>query len=85
LLSLGYQDAAIGVFLLNLEFNPQSANCCDSLAEAYERKGDRTNALKYYRQAVGLLNLFPDRNKDYERSRAAALEKIRKLESEQKK
>jgi tetratricopeptide (TPR) repeat protein len=44
LLSLGYQDAAIGVFLLNVEFNPQSANCSDSLAEAYERMGDRTNA-----------------------------------------
>jgi CubicO group peptidase (beta-lactamase class C family) len=85
LLSLGYQDAAIGVFLLNVEFNPQSANCSDSLAEAYERMGDRTNALKYYHQAIDLLNRFSERNKAYERSRAAAIEKIRKLESEQNK
>lgn len=85
LMSLGYQDAAIAVFLLNLEFYPQSANCSDSLAEGYDHKGDRTNALKYYRQAIELLNRFPEKNKDYERSRAAAVEKIRKLESEMKK
>lgn len=41
--------------------------------------------LKYYHQAIDLLNRFSERNKAYERSRAAALEKIRKLESEQNK
>ncbi|MGB8951407.1 MAG: serine hydrolase domain-containing protein [Candidatus Aminicenantales bacterium] len=45
LLSLGYQDAAVAVFLLNLEFYPQSANCSDSLAEAYERIGDRAHLI----------------------------------------
>ena len=78
----GYPDAAIGVFHLNLEFNPQSANCCGSLAEAYERQDDRTNALKYYRQAIELLDRFPEKNTGYERSRAVATGKIRKLENE---
>jgi len=82
LVSLEYLDAAVGVFLLNLEWNPQSANCSDSLAEAYERKCDRANALKFYRGAIDLLDQFPERNKGYERNRAAALEKILKLESE---
>jgi tetratricopeptide (TPR) repeat protein len=81
LLSFGYQNAAIGVFLLNLEFNPQSSNCCDSLAEAYERSGDRESALKYYRRAIDLLDQFPEKNKGYERFRSATAEKIRKLES----
>lgn len=85
LLRMGYSDAAIEVFRLNLEFYPESANCSDSLAEGYERKGDRANALRYYRRAIELLKQFPDRNKDYERSRAAALEKIRNLESGEKK
>ena len=84
LLSYGYQEAATGVFLFNLECNPQSSNCSDSLAEAYERAGDRPNALKYYRQAIDLLNRFPDINKGYERSRKAALEKISKLETEKR-
>jgi CubicO group peptidase (beta-lactamase class C family) len=85
LLRSGYSDAAIEVFRLNLEFYPESANCSDSLAEGYERKGDRANALKYYRRAIELLNQFPDRNKNYEGSQAATLEKILKLESGEKK
>ncbi|HUU05658.1 MAG TPA: serine hydrolase [Patescibacteria group bacterium] len=84
LLASGYPDAALAVFQLNLEFNPQSANCSDSLAEAYERRGDRVNALKYYRQALTLLERFPERNKGYERARAAAAEKVRKLEGEKR-
>jgi CubicO group peptidase (beta-lactamase class C family) len=80
LLSTGYEEAALRVFLLNLEFHPRSANCSDSAAEAYQRNGDRANALKYYRQALDLLNRFPEENKTYERSRAAATEKIKKLE-----
>ena len=85
LLANDYPDAALAVFQLNLEFNPQSANCSDSLAEAFEGRGDRVNALKYYRQALELLERFPERNKGYERARAAAAEKVRKLESENRK
>ncbi len=81
----GYADAALAVFQLNLEFNPQSANCSDSLAEAYERRGDRVKALTFYRQALTLLDRFPAKNKAYARNRDATVEKVRKLESENKK
>ena len=85
LLSCGYADAAIGVFVLNLEFNPRSANCSDSAADAYERNGDPANALKYYRHAIDLLNRFPEENKGYEGFRAATAEKIGRLEGETEK
>jgi CubicO group peptidase (beta-lactamase class C family) len=83
LLRDGNSDAAIGVFRLNMEFNPRSANCCDSLAEACEGTGDKANALKYYRQALDLLDRFPEPNKEYERNRKATAEKILMLEQKQ--
>jgi CubicO group peptidase (beta-lactamase class C family) len=76
-----YRQAAIGVFLLNVEFNPQSAHWRDSLGEAYEYIDDQANALKSYREAIELLDRFPEKNKDYQLSRKAITEKIRKLES----
>lgn len=80
-----YRDAAIGAFLLNGEFNSRSAHCCDRLAEAYDHIGDQTNALKSLRQAIELLDRFPDKNKDYESSRAAIARKLQKLETDSKK
>lgn len=43
---------AIAVFTLNAESYPNSANCYDSLAEAYLNSGDRTKAIELYRMAL---------------------------------
>ncbi len=82
LLTMGYPETAGGVFRLNVEFCPRSANACDSLAEFCERQGDRASAVKYYRQALELLDKYPEPNKGYASNRAATIEKIRKLEGE---
>jgi tetratricopeptide (TPR) repeat protein len=56
---LGYEllrddkiDDAINVFRLNVEMYPQSANTYDSLAEAYLKKGNKEEAIKYYSKAL---------------------------------
>jgi len=79
-MALGYKDAAIALFQLNAEFNPQSANCLDSLAEALEGSGHAVQALDAYRKAIELLDRFPERNKGYAPARQAALGRIRQLE-----
>lgn len=48
LLAGRYYPAALAVFKLNVATYPQSANCYDSLAEAYMRAGNREMAIKYY-------------------------------------
>ena len=59
--SAGYQlldandlEGAIGVFGMNAEFFPNSANTWDSLAEAYWRAGDKLKAEEYYTKAIGM-------------------------------
>jgi Tfp pilus assembly protein PilF len=59
--SLGYAllgvprvDAAIAVFEYNMARFPKSANCPDSLAEAWLKKGDRDKAIEFYRKALEL-------------------------------
>lgn len=81
LLNAGYPEAAVGLFQLNCELHPQSANAADSLAEALERTGNRDKALAGYRQALRLLDQFPEVNKGYARNRPATEEKIRSLEA----
>ena len=49
--------AAIQLFALNVKLFPNNANCYDSLAETYLKKGDRKNAKKYYEK---VLELEPD-------------------------
>jgi tetratricopeptide (TPR) repeat protein len=62
--SLGYAfitrgiiNAAIEVFEMNVEVNPQSANAYDSLAEAYMKSGHDEKAILYYNK---VLELDPD-------------------------
>lgn len=43
-----YYTAAIAVFRLNVETYPDSANCYDSLADAYGRSGNNEMAIRYY-------------------------------------
>ena len=64
--TLGYQqlqggklDDAIATFKKNVEQHPQSWNACDSLAEAYVKKGDKKQALELYGKA---LSMGPDAN-----------------------
>jgi hypothetical protein len=64
--TLGYQqlqggklDEAIATFKKNVEQNPKSWNACDSLAEAYAKKGDKKQALELYGKA---LSMGPDAN-----------------------
>jgi tetratricopeptide (TPR) repeat protein len=45
-------DKAIAVFFVNAILHRNNANAFDSLAEAYEKKGDTENALKMYQKAV---------------------------------
>jgi tetratricopeptide (TPR) repeat protein len=46
--------AAIEVFKMNVEMNPQSANAYDSLGEAYMKAGDDENAIKNYEKSLEL-------------------------------
>lgn len=54
LLGLEKVDEAIAVFAKNTELYPDSANTWDSLAEGYLTKGDRENAIRYYRKTLEL-------------------------------
>jgi dienelactone hydrolase len=57
--TLGYQllgvnraDDAIKIFALGIELFPQSPNAFDALADAYEKKGDKENTLRYAQLAL---------------------------------
>jgi len=57
--ALGYRflneksyDKAIDILRYNIKLYPNSPNTYDSLAEAYLTKGDKENAIKYYKLAV---------------------------------
>jgi CubicO group peptidase (beta-lactamase class C family) len=64
-------DEAIEVFKFNVKSYPNSANCYDSLGEAYLKKGDEENAKIYYRKA---LKIDPDFS--------TAISALKKLEKE---
>jgi tetratricopeptide (TPR) repeat protein len=58
---LGYQliaakqfKEAIGIFQLNVEAYPKSANTYDSLAEGYMDDGDKARAIAYYEKSLRL-------------------------------
>jgi len=70
LVTRGMNDAAIEVFKMNVEMNPQSANVYDSLAEAYMKSGNNEKAILYYRK---VLELDPDNE-----NAKAMLEKLKK-------
>ena len=52
LLNKGNGQQAIEIFKLNTFLHPESANVFDSLADAYERSGDKTPAIQYYRKCL---------------------------------
>jgi len=54
LITRGMINAAIEVFKMNVEMNPQSANAYDSLAEAYVKSGNNEKAILYYKKVLEL-------------------------------
>lgn len=48
------EDKAIEVFILNTQRHPASANCFDSLGEAYAIKGDKKNAITNFKKSLAL-------------------------------
>ena len=47
-------EGAVGVFEMNAQFFPDSANVWDSLAEAYWKSGDLVKAEEYYNKAISM-------------------------------
>jgi CubicO group peptidase (beta-lactamase class C family) len=76
-------ETAVAVFALNLEFNPRSANCHDSLAEAYMMSGDRDRAVELYEKALVTIDRYPDENRRYQRLRDTIPQQLEKLKSGQ--
>jgi tetratricopeptide (TPR) repeat protein len=56
-------EKSLFYFTLNTESYPESSNAFDGLAEFYKAKGDKTNAIKYYKQAL-LLNPNNENSKE---------------------
>uniref|UniRef100_UPI003752CBDE serine hydrolase n=1 Tax=Undibacterium sp. TaxID=1914977 RepID=UPI003752CBDE len=54
LLGQNKDPEAIAIFRLGIYVSPKSANAYDSLAEAYEKVGDKANAILQYRKCVEL-------------------------------
>ena len=54
LLGGGQTDKAIEVFVMNTKRFPKSANCFDSLGEAYFTKGDKKNAIANFKKSLSM-------------------------------
>jgi hypothetical protein len=54
LMNAGEHDKAIEIFTLNTKRNPKSANCFDSLGEAYFTKGDKKNAIVNFKKSLSM-------------------------------
>lgn len=53
-LNAGEMEAALKLFKINVEVYPKDANAYDSLAEAFQKSGDKVNALINYKKALEL-------------------------------
>ncbi|GGB14414.1 serine hydrolase [Puia dinghuensis] len=54
LLQTARKEQALAIFRLNLDLHPQSANCFDSIAEAYEAMDEKEKALDNFRRSFQL-------------------------------
>ncbi|HVX51684.1 MAG TPA: tetratricopeptide repeat protein, partial [Chitinophagaceae bacterium] len=61
----GQLDKAIERFLTVVRKQPHYLEAVINLAEAYDRKGDRENAVKWYKAAAGMVDI-PDLKKEIE-------------------
>jgi hypothetical protein len=48
------KDKAIEIFVLNTQRHPKSANCFDSLGEAYALKGDKKDAIVNFKKSLSM-------------------------------
>ena len=89
---LGYQllrdgdvKEAIGVFQLNLDGYPRSANAYDSLSDAWLAAGDKEQALKYAQKAIEMLDQDPNATAQFKQLvRESAEGKIKQLQGDRK-
>lgn len=73
---------AINILKLNAESHPNSANACDSLAEAYETSGNKEMAIKYYQKVLEILPKDTSASEQFKtRLKENALKKIKELGS----
>jgi len=79
LLFEGKYDRSIAVLALNAEFHPESANCWDSLAEAYLTSGDKERAVELYRKALETLDAHPEANARYRGLRESIPKRLAEL------
>ncbi|MFL5740846.1 MAG: DUF2911 domain-containing protein [Flavisolibacter sp.] len=54
LLGSGQTDKAIEILAMNAKRFPNSANCFDSLGEAYAKKGDKKNAIANFKKSLSM-------------------------------
>ena len=54
LLNAGQYDLAIEIFTVNTKRFPKSANCFDSLGEAFATKGDKKNAILNFKKSLSM-------------------------------
>ncbi len=54
------------LFKMNVANYPESANAFDSLGDFYNARGDKTNAIKCYKQALGITEIPETRKKLYQ-------------------
>ena len=47
-------ERALGIFTINMKLYPKSSNTYDSMADAYLRMKDTTNAISYYKKALSI-------------------------------
>lgn len=80
MMGAGNYAAAIALLSLNVEFYPQSANCYDSLAEAYLKSGDEENAVMYYKKALEILDEYPKANESYQSLRESIPKHLEQIE-----
>ncbi len=75
-----YYHAAIVVLKLNTKMYPSSANCYDSLAEAYMMSGNKKMAIQYYQKTLTAIPGDPRPDKEYlERLKSGAQTNLKKL------
>jgi CubicO group peptidase (beta-lactamase class C family) len=79
LLYEGEYDRSIAILTLNAEFYPESANCYDSLAEAYLTKGDKERAIELYRKALEIMDAHPEANARYQGLRESIPRRLAEL------
>jgi tetratricopeptide (TPR) repeat protein len=89
---LGYQllrdgnaKDAVGVFQMNVEGYPRSANAYDSLSDAWLAAGDKEQALKYAQKAIAMLDQDPNATPQFKQLvRESADAKIKQLQGDRK-